>query len=134
MTAVMSGSLQGAAQGAASGMSIGWFGKLPSHGDFLQRRVPESFLNKWDAWLQECIAQSRAHLGDAWLDTYLTSPVWRFFLSQGVVGSSSFAGIVLPSVDRVGRYFPLTIFAELPADLSAIAVAIHGREWLKTVE
>ena len=134
MTAVMSGSMQGAAQGAASGMSIGWFGKLPSHGDFLQRRVPESFLNKWDAWLQECIAQSRARLGDAWLDTYLTSPVWRFFLSQGVVGSSSFAGIVLPSVDRVGRYFPLTIFAELPADLSAIAVAIHGREWLKAVE
>jgi len=117
-----------------SATSVGWFGKLPSHGDFLQRRVPDAFLNKWDAWLQESVAQSRAQLGDAWLQTYLTSPVWRFFLSQGVIGSSSFAGIVLPSVDRVGRYFPLTVLAELPAELPAMAVAIHGREWLRTIE
>lgn len=113
---------------------VGWFGKLPSHGDFLQRRVSEAFLNKWDAWLQECVAQSRAQLGEGWLDTYLTSPVWRFFLSNGVIGASSFAGIVLPSVDRVGRYFPLTIVAELPAELPPMAVAIHGREWFKTIE
>src|SRR5262249_20622931 len=63
-----------------------------------------------------------------------TSPVWRFFLSDGVVGSSAYAGVLLPSVDRVGRYFPLTIFAELPADLQPMAIAIHGREWLATVE
>lgn len=119
---------------AGSGVNVGWYGKLPSHGDFLQRRMPEDFLNKWDAWLQDCIAASRAHLGDAWLDTYLTSPVWRFFLGQGVMSASCFAGIVLPSVDRVGRYFPLTVVAELPADLPPMAIAIHGREWLKTIE
>lgn len=117
-----------------SGSRIGWFGKLPSHGDFLQRRAPEAFLNSWDPWLQECIAQSRTQLGERWLDVYLTSPVWRFFLSGGVVGTSSYAGIVLPSVDRVGRYFPLTVFAELPADLPAMAIAIRGREWLKKIE
>lgn len=114
--------------------TIGWFGKLPSHGDFLQRRAPEAFVNAWDPWLQECLAQSRQQLGQGWLDTYLTSPVWRFFLSGGVIGASSYAGILLPSVDRVGRYFPLTIFAELPAELPPMAIAIHGREWLKTVE
>ncbi|HEY6642856.1 type VI secretion system-associated protein TagF [Povalibacter sp.] len=117
-----------------SGSRIGWFGKLPSHGDFLQRRAPQAFVNAWDPWLQECIAQSREQLGHGWLDVYLTSPVWRFFLSGGVVSASSYAGILLPSVDRVGRYFPLTIFAELPADLPPMAVAIHGREWLKTIE
>ena len=46
----------------------------------------------WDSWLQACVAQSREHLGDAWLSTYLTSPVWRFFLSRGVIGASTFAG------------------------------------------
>lgn len=117
-----------------SGARIGWFGKLPSHGDFLQRRAPEEFVNAWDPWLQQCIAQSRQQLGHGWLDVYLTSPVWRFFLCGGVVGSSSFAGIVLPSVDKVGRYFPLTIFAELPADLPPMAVAIRGRDWLKKIE
>ncbi|HKE96735.1 MAG TPA: type VI secretion system-associated protein TagF [Povalibacter sp.] len=117
-----------------SGSRIGWFGKLPSHGDFLQRRAPEEFVNTWDPWLQECIAQSRVQLGHGWLDVYLTSPVWRFFLSGGVISASSFAGIMLPSVDRVGRYFPLTIFAELPADLPPMAIAIRGREWLKKIE
>jgi type VI secretion system protein ImpM len=116
------------------GATIGWYGKLPSHGDFLQRRAPDGFIRVWDAWLQDCMANSRAQLGDVWLQTYLTSPVWRFFLSDGVVGASSCAGVLLPSVDRVGRYFPLTICAELPADLPPMAVAIHGREWLKTVE
>ena len=117
-----------------SGANIGWFGKLPSHGDFLQRRVPEAFVNTWDPWLQECMARSREDLGQDWLQKYLTSPVWRFFLCGGVIGASSFAGILLPSVDRVGRYFPLTVLAELPADLPPMALAIHGREWLRTIE
>lgn len=117
-----------------SGSNIGWFGKLPSHGDFLQRRAPDSFIGVWDAWLQECMSQSRQQLGHDWLDTYLTSPVWRFFLSGGVVGTSSFAGVLVPSVDRVGRYFPLTVFAELPAGLPPMALAIQGREWLKSIE
>ncbi|HEY5808852.1 MAG TPA: type VI secretion system-associated protein TagF [Povalibacter sp.] len=117
-----------------SGSRIAWFGKLPSHGDFLQRRAPDEFINIWDPWLQECVAQSRAQLGERWLDVYLTSPVWRFFLSGGVTGASSYAGIMLPSVDRVGRYFPLTVFAELPADLPPMAIAIRGRDWLKKIE
>ncbi|HEY4366079.1 MAG TPA: type VI secretion system-associated protein TagF [Steroidobacteraceae bacterium] len=117
-----------------TGSTIGWFGKLPSHGDFLHRRVPEAFINAWDPWLQQCMASSREQLGQDWLQTYLTSPVWRFFLSGGVVGASSFAGILLPSVDRVGRYFPLTVLAELPSDLPPMAVAIHGREWFRTIE
>ncbi|MGH8176809.1 MAG: type VI secretion system-associated protein TagF [Steroidobacter sp.] len=117
-----------------SGATIGWFGKLPSHGDFLQRRASEHFVRVWDSWLQSCVAHSRNQLGADWLQTYLTSPVWRFFLSDGVAGAASYAGVLLPSVDRVGRYFPLTVFAELPAALPPMAVAIHGREWLKEVE
>jgi type VI secretion system protein ImpM len=117
-----------------SATAIGWFGKLPSHGDFLKRRVPDAFGEVWDTWLQESIAASRQHLNDAWLSAYLTSPVWRFFISDGVAGAASFAGIMLPSVDRVGRYFPLTIFAELPAALPPMAIAIYGREWLRQIE
>jgi type VI secretion system protein ImpM len=117
-----------------SGARIGWFGKLPSHGDFLQRRAPDEFLNAWDPWLQDCVAQSRQQLGQNWLEVYLTSPVWRFFLSGGVAGASSYAGILLPSVDKVGRYFPLTVFVELPASLPPMSIAIRGRDWLKKIE
>ena len=29
---------------------IGFYGKLPSHGDFLRRRVSDAFVGVWDAW------------------------------------------------------------------------------------
>lgn len=88
---------------------------MPSLGDFSQRGLPASFVSQWDHWLAQCMVTSRASLGDAWLDAYLCSPIWRFFLLPGVIGENLWAGILMPSVDRVGRYFPLTIAAELPA-------------------
>ncbi len=58
---------------------------------------------------------SKEQLQDAWLDAYLTGPVWRFVLDAGVCGDSCYAGILVPSVDRVGRYFPLTVVAPVRA-------------------
>ena len=40
-------------------MQVGFYGKLPSHGDFLRRRVSDAFVDAWDAWLRECLASSR---------------------------------------------------------------------------
>ena len=101
-------------------MNIGLFGKLPSHGDFLRRRVANSFADAWDAWLQHCLAGSREALGSAWLDVYLTSPAWRFACAAGACGAAPLVGLMVPSVDRVGRYFPLTLIAELPPDSSPV--------------
>lgn len=89
----------------------GFYGKLPILGDFVSRRLPRDFLNAWDRWLQSSIAASKEELGEAWLNSYLNSPIWRFVLSPGVCGSSAWAGILMPSVDKVGRYFPLTVAA-----------------------
>jgi type VI secretion system protein ImpM len=114
--------------------SVGFFGKLPSHGDFLVRRVPGAFRDCWDSWLQRCIAESQRTLGSAWLDCYLTSPIWRFFLSDGVAGASSFGGVLLPSVDRVGRYFPFTVVVELPTGISPLQFAELGNSWFEEVE
>jgi type VI secretion system protein ImpM len=117
-----------------SGPAVGFFGKLPSHGDFIERRVTESFREVWDPWLQRGITDSRAELGGRWLDCYLTSPLWRFFLSEGVAGAASYAGLLLPSVDRVGRYFPLTVVVELPAGLAPLAFARAAAGWFSEVE
>ena len=87
---------------------VGFYGKLPCRGDFLQRRVSQDFVDVWDAWLQESLHETRKRLDEAWLNTYLTGPVWRFGLSAGVCGEHTYIGILVPSVDRVGRYFPLT--------------------------
>lgn len=93
--------------------AAGFFGKVPSHGDFVARRLPAAFIEPWDAWLQAGMAHSRAQLGDAWLPTYLNSPIWRFALGAGVCGPQAWTGVMMPSVDRVGRYFPFTIACEV---------------------
>ncbi|PHS00517.1 MAG: type VI secretion system-associated protein TagF [Oceanobacter sp.] len=95
--------------------TIGLFGKLPAHGDFISRHLPSSFISVWDEWLQLAVSGSRELQGDAWLDNYLTSPIWRFALRSGAVNESAWVGILVPSVDSVGRYFPLTIALSLPA-------------------
>jgi type VI secretion system protein ImpM len=87
----------------------GFYGKLPALGDFVTRRLPTQFVQVWDQWLRESLAASRTALGDDWLDTYLTSPLWRFALTPGIAGQRGWAGVLMPSVDRVGRYFPLTL-------------------------
>lgn len=94
-------------------MGAGFFGKLRSHGDFVARRLPPAMQQPFDAWLQAGINASRADLGGAWLPTYLNSPLWRFVLAPGVCGPEAWAGIMMPSVDRVGRCFPLTLAAGL---------------------
>lgn len=92
----------------------GLFGKLPSRGDFVVRRLDPACQMALDDWLQDCIGTSRRQLGDAWLGAYLNAPIWRFVLGAGVCGAPPVAGVMMPSVDRVGRYFPLVLAAQLP--------------------
>ena len=94
---------------AASESGACWFGKLPFLGDFASRRLPESFIRPWDEWLQPGLAAARDATGERWLDLYLTFPVWRFVMPAGLLGDANWIGVLLPSVDRVGRCFPLTI-------------------------
>ena len=108
----------------------GWYGKLPILGDFTRRRLPPAFIDPWDAWLQAGIAGSRAALGSAWLDHYLTAHVWHFVLMPGVLGPQAWAGVCSPSVDRVGRYFPFTLAAPLAPGGTPTAVG----EWLIGLE
>jgi type VI secretion system protein ImpM len=117
-----------------SGATVGFFGKLPSHGDFLERRVGSAFRDLWDDWMQRCIVESQQELAGRWLDCYLTSPMWRFYLCDGVAGSASYAGVLLPSVDRVGRYFPLTVVVELPSGIAAAEFAQAATGWFEEIE
>jgi type VI secretion system protein ImpM len=115
-------------------VSVGFYGKLPCRGDFLQRRAPQDFVDAWDAWLQGCLHESRQRLQDAWLDSYLTGPVWRFVLSAGICGAGVYAGVLVPSVDRVGRYFPLTVLAQLTAGDCPLSVACGMSAWFESAE
>ena len=108
-------------------VGVGLFGKLPARGDFVRLGLPDSFVAPWDAWCQRVLAGSRERLGAAWLKTWLGAPVWRFALPAGQCGPNAALGLILPSVDRVGRYFPLTLamVAEATTAANLLAAADH---------
>ena len=114
--------------------SAGYYGKFPDLGDFVQRRLPGSFLDAWDNWMQGAVASSKEMLGEEWLNTYLSSPVWRFVISPRICGDQPWCGLVMPSVDRVGRYFPLMLAYPLPADSNLFHIAMQGQRWFNAAE
>ena len=119
---------------AVSGPIPGWYGKLPSLGDFATRRLSPEFVKPWDTWLQEVLQATRDTLLEGWFDSYLTMPIWRFVFLPGLVGQSGWAGVLMPSVDRVGRHFPLTIAMALPSYAAAAHAVFDGAEWFAELE
>lgn len=112
----------------------GLFGKLPAHGDFIHRNLASDVMNSWDEWLQHFIASSREQMGAEWLNIYLTSPVWRFVFSSGVLDNNNWSGMLVPSVDRVGRYFPFTVLTKLPANINPLEFLPLNGSWFDQVE
>ncbi len=92
---------------------FGAFGKFPALGDFFRMDLPGGFVDPWDRWLQDSILAGKAALGDRWQDLYFSAPIWRFTLAPGIVGAAAMTGVMMMSVDRVGRQFPLTLAAPL---------------------
>lgn len=112
----------------------GFYGKVPVLGDFVSRRLPPGFIGAWDAWLSRSLSVSRAQLGDDWLRLYLTCPVWRFALGPGLCGEPGWLGVMIPSVDRVGRYFPLTLASATGSGATLEWPLLAGDDWLDTLE
>ena len=112
----------------------GVYGKLPIFGDFISRRLPGEFIRCWDTWLQSIISASRQQLGTEWLKIYLTSPIWHFILSPGVCGASAWGGVLIPSVDKVGRYFPLTLAMSIHDKKAVPGLFMSAFEWFEKLE
>ncbi|HEY5602219.1 MAG TPA: type VI secretion system-associated protein TagF [Gammaproteobacteria bacterium] len=112
----------------------GIYGKLPAHGDFISRNLPSAFLNYWDEWLQGFIASSQEQLTDDWLNTYLTGPIWRFALSRGCVDGNAWVGVMMPSVDSVGRYFPFCVVNRLQNESNLVDIISAQANWFEAIE
>ncbi len=122
-------------QDAAAPAVAGWAGKLPARGDFVSRRVPPSFLDPWERWLSGVLAGSRERLRERWNAAFLQAPLWRFVLGRGVLGAGAWAGLLMPSVDSVGRYYPLTVVCVLPArPLDPGATLERAAGWFEALE
>jgi type VI secretion system protein ImpM len=113
--------------------AAGFCGKIPARGDFVRAGMPRSFTDPWDDWIQRVLAASRATLGKAWLPAWLEAPIWRFALRSGVCGPDAMLGLWLPSVDRIGRHYPLT-FAIAAADADPARLIAEGGGFLAAAE
>lgn len=110
----------------------GLFGKVPQQADFVRVHLPEHYTERWHAWLQAALSVSREQLGEEWLNLYLTSPAWRFALSPGAGAEQAVVGVMVPSVDEVGRYYPLTLGH--CGDHDPWAAYLGGDAWYEAVE
>ena len=87
-------------------MGFGLFGKLPQKRDFITFGIAGDILVPLETWLQTAVAASRSELGRGWEEVYLVAPIWRFWIGADVFGANC-AGALMPSVDGIGRFFPL---------------------------
>lgn len=115
--------------------SVGFFGKLPGAGDFVQRRLPADFVERWDRHFEHAVAASRERLGERWHDAWYASPAWRFVLAPGVCGDTAWAGVMAPASDRVGRCFPMVMAAPLGGERAAVAHTLReAQRWFDALE
>lgn len=88
-------------------MSAAWlFGKLPAHGDFVARGLPADQREALDDWLAGSMAAARADRGDGFDAAYDQAPPWRFARESGGRWE---AGAMAPSMDGVGRRYPIVV-------------------------
>ena len=75
-------------------------GKLPGHGDFLARGVDYGLRESLDMWMSEWIELARKDLTEDFEAAYESAAPWLF---EGSLSNAVF----MPSVDAVGRWFPI---------------------------
>ena len=117
---------------------IGVFGKIPKRGDFISAGLPRSFMDKAESWLRAGL--SKVSQDPNWHDSYLSSPIWQFAAARGVWDDYAWCGVIMPSVDSIGRCFPLliatqtdTVSMELLDHIQALAQAALTADF-KSVE
>ena len=75
-------------------------GKLPAHGDFIARGVAYKARDRFDRWLSEWMELGREAHGAQFQSVYETAAPW-------LLESGSCTAILMPSMDAVGRLYPI---------------------------
>ncbi|MGL4237604.1 type VI secretion system-associated protein TagF [Tabrizicola sp.] len=112
----------------------GYFGKVPTQGDFVSNGLQRNLADALDRWLRQAMQQSQRRMGRDWLDAFLVAPIWRMALTSGTLGPDPVVGLMMPSVDRIGRYFPLVIAAQLTGLSPDVHDMIALTEWYDAAE
>lgn len=86
--------------------SAGAYGKIPTHAEFVRLQAAEGAARPFVPWLEEAVETARRAGSQGCSD-----PVR--FLFRAADAPAALAGVLVESMDRVGRSFPLAIFAHV---------------------
>lgn len=89
------------------GNGIGWYGKIPSNGDFVQRGLPATLVNQWAHWFQSGLAARQLATPRNERYSLFGAPMWQFVVPATLGTPFVQLGYMMPSRDRVGRHYPL---------------------------
>ncbi|MDX3905820.1 MAG: type VI secretion system-associated protein TagF [Pigmentiphaga sp.] len=91
---------------------FGWYGKIPSAGDFVSRRIPRDLLEWWDRWMRGGMAGLRLQPGASQI--FRAGQVWNFAIPASLGVPYVQVGSIAASHDRVGREYPVCAALRVP--------------------
>ena len=108
----------------ANTSQVAGFGKVPRMGDFVRVRAHAEPTASFENWIQEAMAYGEAKRGAAWPAIYQGGAIHAFVFrppkkSKSASPASVVAGVFRPSLDAVGRRFPLVVAAPLAEQIVA---------------
>lgn len=112
----------------------GFFGKMPSIGDFVSRDLPQEVKIKLDDWFQTGLTHCSETLDVQWDLWYREAPIWHFYFSSGVVDESPWLGLWIASIDSAGRKFPLSLLAPMNQPLTDMTSIYQYDPWFANCE
>lgn len=112
----------------------GFYGKLPSKGDFVMRGLRHETSDIIHSWLEKGLKESRNELKEKWMEAYSIGPIWHFYLAPGVISENPVLGLWMPSVDRVNRNFPLAVISEISSNIGDLSDIHLYDDWFKSCE
>ena len=100
---------------------MGWFGKLPSVGDFVGKGMSPPLRETVHGWMSTGMAALARSRPEDWRAAYLVSPVWHFLIGPRLWDKPALLGCLAPSIDKVGRYSPLIVLRSFDkCDVSSV--------------
>ncbi|MEM9501929.1 MAG: type VI secretion system-associated protein TagF [Pseudomonadota bacterium] len=92
-------------------------GKLPAHGDFIARGIDYSAREPLDRWMSSWVELAREQLGNGFDEAYETAAPW-------LIEGPRCNAVLMPSVDAVGRVFPVLAVSDATCHIQAIYDAL----------
>jgi type VI secretion system protein ImpM len=108
----------------------GYYGKLPFSREFLRWNGAGVEMRELDPWLQEGMVFAKSRLGHELKKAVEKAEPWNFLFAP-VRSSRLTLGIILPSLDQVGREYPFLAFMlidqqTMPFRLALLPLAFKG--------